>query len=138
MAIRQIFATHLVGLAIGLSIPLAFASDSSKDIATENHLPLSKGMFASAQQANRCAEAAREQAERLLDFHYGADHAPTNIDSVKALRPMRHPRNPKVMLDVLEVHAWIYKSEFRMRFRYMYHRLNNPTCVLVGQEIFEY
>jgi hypothetical protein len=90
---------------------------------------------ASAQRAHHCATAAREQAQKLLVFHFGTDKRIEIDTAVKALVPIRNPANRLQRLDVLEVWGHIYKGQYRMRF--IYARI--PTeCVLMGQEILEY
>jgi hypothetical protein len=88
-----------------------------------------------AQTVHRCAPAAREQAQKLLTFHFGADDRIEIDKTVKTLLPMRNPANRLQRLDVLEVWGRIYKGQYRMRF--IYARIPKE-CVLMGQEIVEY
>lgn len=89
----------------------------------------------SAQTAHRCAPAAREQAQKLLTFHVGADDRIEIDKTVKTQLPMRNPANRLQRFDVLEVWGRIYKGQYRMRF--LYARIPKE-CVLMGQEIVEY
>lgn len=90
---------------------------------------------AQAQSTHPCAGAATEQARKLLAFHFGSgDHI--DIDpSVKRLNSIRNPADRTQRLDVLEVWAYIYKGQYRMRF--IYAQLPGE-CLLMGQEILEY
>jgi hypothetical protein len=90
---------------------------------------------AQAQSAHPCAGAAQEQARRLLAFHVGSgDHI--DIDpSVKRLNSIRNPADSTQRFDVLEVWAYVYKGQYRMRF--IYAQLPGE-CLLMGQEILEY
>ena len=90
---------------------------------------------ASAQTAHRCAPAAREQAQKLLAFHAGADDRIEVDTAVRTLLPIRNPANRLQRFDVLEIWGRIYKGQYRMRF--LYARLPKE-CVLMGQEVLEY
>jgi hypothetical protein len=88
-----------------------------------------------AQPAHRCVNPAIEQAQKLLEFHFGPD-ARIQIDkTVKALAPIRNPANRSQRLDVLEVWGNVYKGQYRMRL--IYAQIPKE-CVLMGQEILEY
>lgn len=84
---------------------------------------------------HRCAEAALEQARKLLLFHFGPDDRIEIAKSVKELAPIHNPADPDQMFDVLEVWGFIYKGQYRMRL--IYARIPGQ-CVLMGQEILEY
>jgi hypothetical protein len=92
-----------------------------------------------AAATQRCAEVARERAVKLATFHFDAPLGPTEsieIDkSVTELPPLRNPANPQQVLEVLEVWAYIYKAQYRMRFIFA---PVPDTCALVGEEILEY
>jgi hypothetical protein len=94
---------------------------------------------ATAADPHRCAEAAREQAGKLLAFHFGAPPGPgqlIEIDKyVRELPPQQNPAKSQQLLDALEVWGYIYKGQYRMRF--IFAPIPNQ-CVLVGQEILEY
>jgi hypothetical protein len=91
--------------------------------------------LAYAAPAHPCSSAAREQAKKLLIFHFGPDNRIAIDKSVKKLAPIHNPANKKQLLDVLEVWGYIYKGRYRMRF--IYTRIPGE-CVLIGQEILEY
>jgi hypothetical protein len=88
-----------------------------------------------AQTAHRCVPAAREQAQKLLAFHVGADDRIEIDKSVRTLLPMRNPANRLQRFDVLEVWGRIYKGQYRLRL--IYARIPNE-CVLMGEEVIEY
>jgi len=91
--------------------------------------------FAFAQPEHHCSGVAREQAKKLLEFHFGPDSR-SEIDKTVKIRPaLRNPANAKQFFDVLEIWGYIYKGQYRMRF--IYARLPGE-CVLMGQEILEY
>jgi hypothetical protein len=90
---------------------------------------------ASAQTAHRCAAAAREQAQKLLVFHAGADNRIEIDKTVTTRLSMRNPANRLQRFDVLEVWGRIYKGQYRMRF--LYARIPKE-CVLMGQEVLEH
>ena len=93
------------------------------------------GSQAHAQSALHCADAATEQATKLLEFHYGAGSRIEIDKNVKAISPIHSPANKKQSLDVLEVWGYVYKAQYRMHF--IYARVPGQ-CVLMGQEILEY
>jgi len=82
-----------------------------------------------------CAQEAREQAQRLLDFHVGGDDRIFIEPEVVEKAPLRNPANPKQQFQVLEVRGMILKGQYRMRL--IYYRLED-SCVLMGQEILEH
>lgn len=82
-----------------------------------------------------CAQEAREQAQRLLDFHVGGDDRIFIEPEVVEKAPLRNPANPKQSFQVLEVRGMILKGQYRMRL--IYYRFED-SCVLMGQEILEY
>jgi hypothetical protein len=88
-----------------------------------------------AQTAHRCAPEAREQARKLLTFHFGADDRIEIDKAVRTLPAIRNPANRLQRLDVLEVWGRIYKGQYRMRL--IYARIPKE-CVLMGQELLEY
>jgi len=90
---------------------------------------------AAAQTPHRCANAAIEQAQKLLAFHVGNDSRIEIDKTVKVLAPIRNPANRAQRFDVLEVFGHVYKGDYRMRL--IYARLSTD-CVLMGQEILEY
>lgn len=84
-----------------------------------------------------CASAARQQAGKLLAFHFGDESDELHIgDEVKPLPAIVNPANRRQRFDVLEVWGFIYKGQYRMRFEYF--RLKDGECVLMGQEILEH
>jgi hypothetical protein len=91
--------------------------------------------LAHAQTADHCADAATDQAKKLLEFHFGSDSRIEIDKNVKEMTPIRNPANEKQSFDVLEVWGYIYKGQYRMRF--IYARIPGQ-CVLMGQEILEY
>ena len=93
------------------------------------------GSLAHAEPPHRCANAATEQAAKLLGFHFGPDERIEVDRSVKELTPIRNPANRKQLFEVLQVWGHIYKGQYRMRF--VYARLPGD-CLLMGQEILEY
>lgn len=82
-----------------------------------------------------CAAEARQQAQRLLDFHVGGDDRIEIAPEVVEKSPRRNPANLKQQFQVLEVLGTIYKGEYRMRL--IYYRLDG-SCVLMRQEILEH
>ena len=91
-----------------------------------------------AHAEHRCAPAAREQAAKLLAFHFGEADDRIGIDtSVKVLPPLKNPANKAQSFEVLEIWGSIYKGRYRMRI--IYARLSGSAeCVLMGQEILEH
>lgn len=83
-----------------------------------------------------CKDQAIQQAQKLLEFHFGSDDRIEISQDVKALASIVNPRNKKQRFDVLEVWGFIYKGEYRMRFEYYLEK--QGTCLLMGQEILEY
>jgi hypothetical protein len=91
--------------------------------------------LAHAQPSHSCADAATEQARKLLAFHFGSSDRIDIAPSVKTLSPIPNPANRKQRFDVLEIWGYLYKGRYRMRFIYA----QQPgECVLMGQEILEY
>lgn len=91
----------------------------------------SGGAFAEA----RCAAAAKQQAAKLLAFHFGEADDRIAIDtSVKVLPPLKNPANKAQTFEVLEIWGSIYKGRYRMRLIYG----SADGCVLMGQEILEH
>jgi hypothetical protein len=82
-----------------------------------------------------CASSAREQAHKLLAFHFGADERIEIDNSVEVIAPLRNPANKNQVFDVLEVWGYIYKGRYRMRFIYAQ---SPEDCLLMGQEILEH
>ena len=82
-----------------------------------------------------CKDQAIQQAQKLLEFHFGSDDRIQISQDVKALASIVNPRNKKQRFDVLEVWGFIYKGEYRMRFQYFH---SHESCLLMGQEILEY
>lgn len=82
----------------------------------------------------KCAAHALMQAEKLLEFHFGADDRISIDQKVHPVSPIKNPAG-KGKYDVLEVWGYIYKGKYRMRFIYGYA---GGECVLMGQEILEY
>lgn len=111
----------------------ALLRGSAFSVAACATLPLS--CPAHAQNASHCADAATEQAKKLLEFHFGSDSRIEIDKNVKEVSPIRNPANKKQSFDVLEVWGYIYKGQYRMRF--IYARVPGE-CVLMGQEILEY
>jgi len=96
---------------------------------------LSGSSHASQQKPHRCADAAVQQARKLLVFHVGPDDRITIDRAVKPLAPIRNPANRAQQFDVLEVWGHVYKGQYRMRLIYA---RPGSECVLMGQEILEY
>jgi hypothetical protein len=94
---------------------------------------LSISSFNHANPVHPCATQARQQAKKLLEFHFGADERIAIDDKVAVLKPLKNPAG-KGKFDVLEVYGYIYKGTYRMHF--IYGQVQNE-CVLVGQEILE-
>lgn len=91
---------------------------------------------AQAKQAHLCEADALEHAKALLTLHVGEDDR-MDIDSdVDVLPSIKNPANPKQKFDVLQVHATIYKGQYRMRFIY-YLMPESRQCLLMGQEVLE-
>lgn len=88
-----------------------------------------------AQPSHLCADAATEQAQKLLVFHFGSSDRIDIAPSVKTLPPIRNPADRRQRFDVLEVWGYVYKGQYRMRFIYA---LQPGECLLMGQEILEY
>ncbi|TDU31907.1 hypothetical protein DFR24_1291 [Panacagrimonas perspica] len=84
----------------------------------------------------KCSQAAITRAKELLAFHLGEDAGINVGDTVKPLAPLRNPKNPKQMFDVLEVWGSFYKGEYRMHF--IYAQLPGDTCALMGEEILQF
>jgi len=112
--------SFVYGLAVATSLSAAAAGASTPQSSAAPH---------------HCASAAREQAQKLLTFHFGPDGRIEIDKTAKVLAPIRNPANRAQRLDVLEVWGHIYKGEYRMRF--IYAQMPND-CVLMGQEILEF
>ncbi|MEQ1528254.1 MAG: hypothetical protein ABL925_02990 [Methylococcales bacterium] len=84
---------------------------------------------------HRCADEAKNQAKKLLAFHFDSAENIEIESRVKALPALRNPANKKQAFDVLEVWGNIYKGQYRMRL--LYAQIPGE-CVLMGQEILEY
>lgn len=86
-----------------------------------------------------CATAAAEQARKLIAFHLGPQPGSSHrieIDpSVTELAPIPNPANAEQMFDVLQLWAYVYKGQYRLRFIYA---RSPEECLLMGQEILEY
>lgn len=92
--------------------------------------------LANAASSTKCAADALVRARALLEFHLGESEGVNVSDKVKALPPLRNPKSPKQMFDVLEVWGFFYKGEYRMHL--IYAQLPGDTCALVGEEILEF
>ncbi len=82
----------------------------------------------------RCAAHALKQAEKLLEFHFGADDRISIDQTAQPVRPIKNPAG-KGKYDVLQVWGYIYKGKYRVHFIYGYA---GGKCILMGQEILEY
>jgi len=89
--------------------------------------------FAFGEPLHHCSAEAINQAQKLLDFHFGADNRVEIDKHVAVLKPIKNPAG-KGKFDVLEIYGHIYKGTYRMRF--IYAQIDNQ-CVLIGQEILE-
>ena len=88
-----------------------------------------------ASSSTACSSEASAQARKLMTFHVGMDEPDMHVDeTVKPLPSIVNPRDHRQRFDVLEVHGYWYKAEYRMRLEY--YRIGDE-CVLVGQEILE-
>lgn len=58
---------------------------------------------APAVSGTQCASEAVTRARALLEFHLGESEGVTVFDEAKPLPPLRNPKNPRQMFDVLEV-----------------------------------
>jgi hypothetical protein len=84
---------------------------------------------------HRCANDARQRAEKLLRLHAETTQ-PISIDKdVKTIAPIRNPADAKQQFDVLAINGFVYKAQYRMRF--IYAQIEG-TCALIGQEILEH
>lgn len=84
---------------------------------------------------HRCAADARAHASRLLALHRGPDDRLAIDSAVRVLPSVRNPAGGALdVLEVLQVHGFIYRARYRMRFLYAPLR---GECVLMGQEILE-
>ena len=82
---------------------------------------------------HECADKAREQAKKLMVFHFGEDDDRISVGEEVTLRtPIKSP-NGKRKYPVLEVDVGVYKASYRTRFIYG----DIEGCVLIGQEILE-
>ena len=86
--------------------------------------------------APQCAVEAVEQAKKLLAFHRDPGNFTIDMvpEMVKELPSIRNPANKKQKFQVIEVWAYIYKGQYRMRL--VYHHSRN-ACLLMGQEVLE-
>jgi len=89
--------------------------------------------FASGEPMHHCSAEAINQAQKLLDFHFGPDNRIEIDKHVAVLKPIKNPAG-KGKFDVLEIYGHIYKGTYRMRF--IYAQIDNQ-CLLIGQEILE-
>ncbi|WP_395677240.1 hypothetical protein [Inquilinus sp.] len=109
--------------------PIAFAAG-----ALAAGLMLASAGAARAETAHPCSADAVTHARALMAFHFGEDLPDFQVDdtakqtgTVKALRGDGR-------FDVLEVWAYVIKTEYRMHF--LYAQIPGD-CVLMGQEILE-
>ena len=86
------------------------------------------------QKCHPCSAHAIQQARALLVFHSGAAANLGVDDSCKLLAPLGNTVNPQQSFDVLEVHGYVYRANYRMR---MIYAQIPGTCTLIGQEIIE-
>jgi hypothetical protein len=101
-------------------------------------LPIA-GYAAVSPSSTLCADYAREQARRLLAFHYGEDSGELHIeDAAKPLPSIVNPADRRQRFDVLEVWGFVYKGQYRMRFEYYRPTPRAEDCILMGQELLEY
>lgn len=88
---------------------------------------------------HRCAADAVKRGKALMNLHFSdgeqaLDEPSIHVDSrVKTLPPLKALKGTG-KFDVLEVWAYVYKAEYRMRF--LYAQMPGQ-CVLMGQEILE-
>jgi hypothetical protein len=82
-----------------------------------------------------CAAEARVQARKLLMFHTEADRNVGIDDAVTVLPSIANPAAKQQRFDVLELHGYVYKANYRIRL--LYAQVPGP-CVLMGQEILEH
>ncbi len=88
---------------------------------------------------HRCAADAQKRGRTLMNLHFSdgqqaIDEPIINVDrTVKTLPPLKALAGTG-KFDVLEVWAYVYKAEYRMRF--IYAQIPGQ-CVLMGQEIIE-
>ena len=87
-----------------------------------------------AASAHHCSSIARDQAKKLLSFHFGPDDRIEIDKNVKILAPIPNPANRKQLFDVLEVWGYVYKGQYRMRFTFA----RTGKCIMIGEEILEY
>jgi len=84
---------------------------------------------------HRCAADARVQARKLLVFHTEADRNVGIDEEVTQLSSIANPAAKQQRFDVLELHGYVYKANYRIRL--LYAQVPGP-CVLMGQEILEH
>lgn len=83
-----------------------------------------------------CAADASRQALKLLRFHVdGDDRATVDPASVRRIGTVAALVG-KHRFDVLEVWGHVYKGDYRIRL--IYAQMSSRSCVLMGQEIFEF
>jgi hypothetical protein len=87
------------------------------------------------QAEHHCAADARVQARKLLVFHTEADRNVGIDEEVKVLPSIANPAAKQQRFDVLELHGYVYKANYRIRL--LYAQVPGP-CVLMGQEILEH
>ena len=86
-------------------------------------------------ESQKCADEAIAQAQRLLEFHFGADERIEIDKKIKEITAIQNPTDKKQKFQVLEVWGYIYKGRYRMRLIYFQM---DKECVLMGQEILEH
>ena len=87
-----------------------------------------------AATGHACAADAAEHASALLKLHSDNDERAHVMPGVTVLKPIQNPENKKQHFDVLEMHGWVYKAQYRMRV--IYAQMPGQ-CALIGQEILE-
>lgn len=91
------------------------------------------------QKGHFCEADARKRADKLLRLHFADDSNSTEIknlrieEAVTVKAPVKNTMG-KGRFDVLEVHGWVYRARYRMRFLYAQIK---DQCALMGQEILE-
>ena len=117
---------------------IAFGKTSTRRSVVKNAtcaILLLLSSMSDAASTHHCSNIARDQAKKLLRFHFGSDDRIEIDKNVKILAPITNPANTKQLFDVLEVWGYVYKGQYRMRF--IYARVP-AKCILIGEEVLEY
>ncbi|MDR6294116.1 MULTISPECIES: hypothetical protein [Inquilinus] len=110
--------------------PIAFAAGAF----AAGLMLASAGSARAAETAHPCSADAVTHARALMAFHFGEGLPDFQVDDTAKLTGTVKALRGEGRFDVLEVWAYVIKTEYRMHF--LYAQIPGD-CVLMGQEILE-